>query len=84
MEMGMGGPSDPTGPLSPKGVDFSNQTQAEDFLGDLLNDDELKVVGNAYARYFWYGVAVAVTIATISNLTRRLILRARSVDAILA
>ena len=77
--MDMGRAPGSIGPLEPNSVDFANQTQASDFLGALLNDDELKVIGNAHARYFWYGMAVVVVIATLSNLTHRLILRARSV-----
>lgn len=65
------------GALSPKGVDFSNITQASEFLEVLLNDDELKIIGNAYAQYFWYGIAVAVAVAAAFNFTRWLTLRLR-------
>ena len=68
-----------SGPLEPTGVDFSNQTQAQAFLSAILNDDELKVIGNDYARYFWYGVAVVVGFWAIVNLIRVLTLRARYV-----
>lgn len=77
MGMGMGGRDGGTGVLTTKGVDFSNETQAAEFLEALLNDDELKVIGSAYARYFWYGIAVAVAIATIVNLIRIATLRVR-------
>ncbi|KAF1357137.1 ferric reductase-like protein like transmembrane component [Delphinella strobiligena] len=70
MDMGsmssMGGDSSMT-PLSPDGVDFSNSTQANDFLGDLLDDSMLQISGNTYARYFWYGVVVVIGIAGIVN-----------------
>lgn len=75
--MDMGGGGGGSGPLSSKGVDFSNETQAAEFLEALLNDDELKIVGSAYARYFWYGVAVAVAIAAIVNLVQIMTLRSR-------
>lgn len=65
MSMSMG---DSSTPLSPAGVDFSNETQANDFLGSLLDDTTLQVKGNAYARYFWYGVVVVIGIASAINL----------------
>jgi len=66
-----------SGPLSPAGVNFSDPEQASDFLGDLLNDDQLKVIGNAYARYFWYGVVVVIGIASVFHWTRRLMFQMR-------
>ena len=75
--MDMGGGDMPMGGLDPAGVDFSNITQASDFLDALLDDDELKVIGNAYARYFWYGMAVSIAIASTINLIRVLTLRLR-------
>ncbi|KAK5702691.1 ferric-chelate reductase Frp1 [Elasticomyces elasticus] len=80
MDMDMGGDSmggSSGGPLSPDGVDFSDPDQASDFLEALLNDDELKVIGNAYARYFWYGVVVVVAIAAIYHWTRKVMLYMR-------
>ena len=74
MQMNGGGSM---GPLSPEGVDFSNITQASDFLDDILNDDELKVIGNAHARYFWYGIAVAIGIGALCNFIRWVTLRLR-------
>ena len=75
--MGMDGAMGASGALSPEGVDFSNETQAADFLGAILDDDELKIIGDAYARYFWYGIIVVVGIATIINVTRFTTLRVR-------
>lgn len=66
-----------SGPLKPNGVDFSNETQVAEFMDELLNDDELKIIGNTYALYFWYGIAVVVGLATITNLVRLLTLRIR-------
>lgn len=54
-------------PLSPAGVDFANETQAFDFLADMLDDSVLQVIGNAYATYFWYGTACVVGIAALVN-----------------
>ena len=76
----MEGGASPTGRLSPNGVDFTNETQATEFLEAMLNDNELKIIGNAYARYFWYGIVVAVSIAALFNLIRWATLHARSVD----
>ena len=75
--MDMGGAMASSGPVRPDRVDFSNQTQAAEFLEALLDDDELKIIGNAYARYFWYGVAVVLGLATLTNLARVLTLRLR-------
>lgn len=65
-------------PLSPDGVDFSNATQAMDFLGEVLDDTTLQVVGNAYARYFWYGVVVVIGLAGMVNVFSQAVLRSRS------
>lgn len=78
MDMHMGGDSASAVPaLSADGVDFSNSTQAAEFLEDLLNDDELKIIGNKYATYFWYGVIVAIGIATLANFLQWLTLQLR-------
>lgn len=76
MSMGMGSDSS-TGALTAAGVDFSNETQAMDFLADILDDSVLGVQGNQYARYFWYGVVVVIGIATLFNAGERLILHTR-------
>ena len=76
----MEGSTGSVGRLSPNGVDFSNETQATEFLEALLNDDDLKIVGNDYARYFWYGIAVAVSIAALFNLIRWAISHTRLVE----
>ncbi|KAK9329579.1 ferric reductase NAD binding domain-containing protein [Lipomyces starkeyi] len=65
MDMSMGGSSTP---LNDSGVDFSNETQAFDFLQLILDDSEFQVVGNAYARAFWYGIVVVIGIAAIFNI----------------
>ncbi|KAK0311896.1 ferric-chelate reductase Frp1 [Friedmanniomyces endolithicus] len=80
MSMGSSGAASDSGilePLSPDGVDFSDPDQASAFLSALLNDSELKVIGNAYARYFWYGIAVVVAIAAVFHWTRVLTLHMR-------
>lgn len=66
-------------PLNDTGVDFSNITQAEDFLAEILDDTNLQVIGNAYARYFWYGVVVLIGITAIFNMIQRTTLRMRYV-----
>ncbi|KAK5121234.1 hypothetical protein LTR85_005400 [Meristemomyces frigidus] len=77
MDMSMGDGDMSSGPLSPSGVNFSDPDQAADFLEDLLNDDQLKIIGNAYARYFWYGAAAAIGIAAIFHWARYLTLHMR-------
>lgn len=75
MDMGDGGNS--IVPLNASGVDFSNETQAMDFLGEVLDDTAFQVIGNQYARYFWYGVVVVIGIAAIFNITQKITLRQR-------
>ncbi|KAK9364962.1 ferric reductase NAD binding domain-containing protein [Lipomyces kononenkoae] len=64
-------------PLNDSGVDFSNETQAFDFLQLILDDTELQVIGNAYARAFWYGVVVVIGITAIFNIIRMITLKLR-------
>ena len=66
-------------PLNDSGVDFSNETQAFNFLGEILNDSYFQAVGNQYARYFWYGILEVIGLATIFNLFSRRLLKHRSV-----
>ena len=54
--------------LNATGVDFSNDTQAMDFLKAMLNDTEFQIVGNTHARYFWYGVIVIITLVALHNI----------------
>jgi len=67
MDMPMGGGGTSFMPLNDSGIDFSNETQALAFLGDILSDSYLQVVGNQYARFFWYGVVTVIGLATIFN-----------------
>lgn len=80
MDMGMGsGGSGGSGfvPLNASGVDFANETQAFDFLQDILDDSYLQVVGNQYARYFWYGIVVVLGLATACNVVWKTMLQIR-------
>lgn len=94
MDMGMGsGGAGGFVPLNDSGVDFSNQTQAFNFLQEILDDSYFQVVGNQYARYillieiscfelistryFWYGVVVFIGLATITNLLWKATFQAR-------
>ncbi|KAK4692075.1 hypothetical protein P7C71_g5059, partial [Lecanoromycetidae sp. Uapishka_2] len=74
--MDVGGDSSST-PLNDTGVDFSNATQAMEFLGKILDDSELQIDGNAFARYFWYGIVVVIGIAAIFNIIQRFTLQLR-------
>ncbi|KAF2770243.1 ferric reductase-like protein like transmembrane component [Teratosphaeria nubilosa] len=80
MDMGMGnmgGGGSTNAPLSASGVNFSDPDQAANFLAELLDDTELQVVGNAYARYFWYGTVVVIGLASIFHWSRWLLLKRR-------
>jgi ferric-chelate reductase len=80
MSMPMGGVSaggSSTVALNDSGVDFSNETQAFNFLGEILDDSQFQIDGNRYARYFWYGTVVVIAIAGIFNAVQRLILKQR-------
>lgn len=77
--MDLGGDSSSL-PLNDTGVDFSNATQAMDFLGEILDDTEFQVDGNAFARDFWYGVVLVIGIAAIFNVVQRITLRMRYVS----
>ena len=81
MDMGMGsdGGSSST-PLNSTGVDFSNETQAFDFLQQILDDSVFQVTGNQYARYFWYGVVVVIGIAGVFNVVETVTLKHRLIS----
>jgi hypothetical protein len=54
--------------LSTAGIDFSNETQASEFLQNLLDDRILQINANATARKFWYGIFVSIGVATLCHL----------------
>ncbi|KAL1896562.1 ferric-chelate reductase Frp1 [Sporothrix stenoceras] len=64
---GMGSGGDSSMPLNASGVDFSNATQAFNFLQDILDDSTLQIDGNHAATHFWYGVVVAVGLTAVCN-----------------
>lgn len=64
-------------PLNASGVDFSNETQAYDFLQELLDDTYLQPVGTAAAQNFWYGVAAVVGTAALWNIAWKATLQSR-------
>lgn len=66
-------------PLNESGVDFANQTQAYNFLQELLNDAPFQPAGTSAARKFWYGVVVVVGAAALHNIIWKATLRARLV-----
>ena len=66
-------------PLNDSAVDFSNQTQAFNFLQEILDDSYLQIESKRYARYFWYGIVVVIVVATTCNLLWKAILHARLV-----
>lgn len=46
--------------LSPDQFDMSNETQAADFLEQLLDDSVLQLDAQDFSRYFWYGILVVI------------------------
>jgi ferric-chelate reductase len=81
MDAGMGASGgSPSTPLNSSCVDFSNRTQAIDFLGQILDDSVFQVTGNQYARYFWYGVVVVIGIAGVFNIVETVTLKSRLVS----
>ena len=68
MGMGSGGDSSGASPLTTAGVDFTNSTDAMDFLGELLDDSELQPMDIAMSRAFWYGIVIVIGIATMINI----------------
>jgi ferric-chelate reductase len=63
--------------MSYANMGLSNETEALDFLGEILDDTVFQVRGNAFARYFWYGVVVFITIAAICNIVQLTTLKTR-------
>ncbi|RFU35937.1 hypothetical protein B7463_g331, partial [Scytalidium lignicola] len=59
------------GALNATGVDFSNSTQAADFLGEILDDTVFQIEGNKYARNFWYGVCTVIAVCGLFNLIQK-------------
>ena len=68
---------DASSALDATGVDFSNDTQAMDFLGEILDDSDLQISGNVFARYFWYGVVVVIGLTAIFNIIQKTTLQLR-------
>jgi ferric-chelate reductase len=64
-------------PLNDSGVDFSNFTQAFNFQQEILDDTILQIIANGYATDFWYGIVVVIGIATIFNVTWKVLLQMR-------
>jgi hypothetical protein len=71
MDMDMGGGSMPTGGLNASGIDFSNETQANMFLGEILDDSVFMVEANMYARDFWWGVCALIAAFGFFNIVQK-------------
>ena len=54
-----------------------------EFLDKILDDSDLQVSGNAFARYFWYGIAAVIAIAAIFNMVQRTTLRLRYIHSLI-
>ena len=68
-----------SGTLSPAGVDFSNETQAFNFMQEILDDSVFQPQSILYSVYFWYGTVVVIAIASLINISQAAIARGRSV-----
>ncbi|CAD6568412.1 MAG: hypothetical protein ASARMPREDX12_001404 [Alectoria sarmentosa] len=68
---------DSSSALNATGVNFSNDTQAMDFLGEILDDSDLQISANAFARYFWYGIVLVIGITALFNAVQKTILQLR-------
>lgn len=77
--MGMSGGDSSQAPLISAGVDFSNETQAMDFLSSMLDDTVYQVQGNQYAVYFYYCVIVVIGLFTLSNVYNKILEKSRLV-----
>ncbi len=67
--------------LNASGVDFSNSTQAEMFLGDILDDTVFQVTANQYARDFWYGVCAIISFCAILNAAQKITCQMRYIKS---
>ena len=74
---------DSSSALNATGVNFSNDTQAMDFLGEILDDSDLQISANAFARYFWYGIVLVIGITALFNAVQKTILQLRYLVSIL-
>ncbi|KAF8853911.1 putative FRE ferric reductase-like transmembrane component [Acephala macrosclerotiorum] len=64
-------------PLSTNGLNMTDVDVQTEFLAQILNDSELQVTSNYYARAFWYGIVIVIALATCLNLFLRLKSRSR-------
>ncbi|CAD6446682.1 93e6b732-17f6-428e-9f8d-d8e003f39abd [Sclerotinia trifoliorum] len=69
--MAMGGAPSDGSALNDTGFNFSNMTQAADFLGEILDDSVFQIKGNAAARHFWYGVCAVIATAAFFNFAQK-------------
>ena len=63
--------SGPLVPLDPSQFDLKNETQASDFLGQLLDDHILKYDAQKFSRNFWYGIVVFIALCASYNVLWR-------------
>jgi len=54
--------------VDPSQFDLTNDTQAADFLGQMLDDSILQFDAQNYSRYFWYGIVGFIGVAAVYNL----------------
>ena len=66
--------------LSTANIRMGNESAQMDFLMELLDDTEIQVIANSYARRYWYGVVVVIGLATLLNVVMRVASRSRQVS----
>ena len=67
-------------PLNDSGIDFSNATDAGNFLDEILDDTFFLPQGELFAQYFWYGIAALIGLATLSNIISYAVVSSRYVS----
>lgn len=59
-------------PLDPSNFNLSNDSQAMDFLSQLLDDTTLQYDAQNFSRYFWYCIVVVIGLFAIDNAFRNI------------
>lgn len=58
--------------LNPDQYDMNNETQATDFLSQLLDDSVLQYNAQDFSRYFWYGIVAVIGLFSLFNILSKL------------
>lgn len=58
--------------LNPDQYDMNNETQAINFLSQLLDDSVLQYNAQDFSRYFWYGIVAVIGLFSLFNILSKL------------